>query len=176
MTDKKLNDQEALAAAIEMEEKGYNFFKDSAKKSKDNMAREVFDFLAGEELKHIGAIKQFHKNFLAGKSSDMKVLIDGMKRPQGASPIDALFAGLDKTAPTSGSDLDVYRFALDFERRGELFYRQAETDAVDPGAKKLYGFLIGEERSHFKIVESCLLYFENPEEFFHQREKWHVEG
>lgn len=176
MANKKLDDKEALAAAIEMEEKGIKFFKESAQKSKDNMAKEVFEFLAGEEVKHIDAIRAFNKNYLAGKKSNMEKLIEGMKASKGPSPIDILFKGLDKKAPTSGSDLEVYRFAQDFERRGEQFYRKAESEAKDPNAKKLYGFLIGEEKKHFKIVESCLLYFENPEEFFHQREKWHVEG
>src|SRR5512139_1501078 len=111
MTEKKMTDKEALTAAIELEEKGIKFFRESAQKSRDKMAKEVFDFLAGEEIKHIEAIKEFYGNFIAGKQSDVQKLIESMKAPQGSTPIDKLFMGLDKKVPTSGSDLEVYRFA-----------------------------------------------------------------
>jgi rubrerythrin len=171
-----LPDKKALDAAIEMEEKGYSFFKDSAAKAKDKFAGEVFEFLAGEELGHIMAIKKFHETYMAGKGSDADSLIKDIKRNKIKTAIDDLFAQLSQKAPVSGSDLDVYQFAMDFERKGEVFYKKAESEAVDPGARKLYGFLVGEERHHFKIVEACLAYFDNPAEFFHQKEKWHLEG
>ena len=176
MVQTDLHDKDALAAAIEMEERGYTFFKDSAAKAGNPFAREVFDYLSGEELRHLEAIRKFQNDYLAGKSSGAETLIDGMKTAKGTAVLQQLFDGLSKTSPVGGSELDVYKFAMDFERKGEAFYKKAEAEAVDPNAKKLYGFLVGEERKHFKIVESCLAYFENHAEFFHQREKWHLEG
>lgn len=171
-----LPDKEALVAAIEMEEKGYTFFKNTAVKAENSFAKEVFDFLAGEELRHIEAIKRFQEDYLKGKSDNAESLIEGIKSGKGVAALEQLFAQLVKSTPLAGSDLDAYKFAMDFELKGEAFYKKAEAGAKDPNAKKLYGFLVGEERKHFKIVESCLAYFENPSEFFHQREKWHLEG
>jgi len=176
MAQTNLRDRDALAAAIEMEERGYTFFKDSAAKAGNSFAMEVFDFLSGEELRHLEAIRKFQKDFLAGKSGGAETLIDGMKAGRKITALQQLFDGLSKTSPVGGNELDVYKFAMDFELKGEAFYKKAEAEAVDTNAKKLYGFLVGEERKHFKIVESCLAYFENPAEFFHQREKWHLEG
>jgi rubrerythrin len=176
MTDKSLPDKKALDAAIDMEEKGHKFFVDSAAEAKDKLAKEVFQFLAGEELNHIKAIKRFNEEYLKGKSSDSERLIDDIKKGVSIRAIEELFKALTRATPLAGSDLDVYKFAMDFERKGEAFYKKAEAEAKDLNAKKLYGFLVGEERRHFKIVESCLNYFENPAEFFHQREKWHLEA
>jgi len=176
MSHTNLPDSKALSAAIEMEEMGFSFFKDSAAQAKDSFAKEVFEFLAGEELNHIKAIEKFHEDYMKGQSADPKDLIDGMANSAARSAISQLFEKLSQNRPIGGTELDVYKFAMDFERKGENFYKKAESEAIDPNAKKLYGFLVGEERRHFKIVESCLAYFENPAEFFHQREKWHFEG
>jgi rubrerythrin len=176
MSEMNLPEEEALVAAIEMEQRGYDFFKKSASEAKDNLAREVFEFLAAEELNHIEAIEKFKEEYLAGKSTDADSVIESLKAGKPKSTIDQLFKEMTRSKPVEGTDLDVYMFAMDFERKGQEFYRQAEASATDPNAKKLYGFLVGEEQKHFKIVESCHLYFENPEEFFHQREGWHLEG
>lgn len=171
----KLPDKQALSAAIEMEEKGYSFYKEAATKARDPLARQVFDFLAGEEMHHIEAIKGFYDSYIAGKAQSPNKLAN-RKSDSKSNVITNLFKNLTKDAPISGGELDAYKFAVDFERKGEAFYKKAETEAVDPDAKRLYNFLVGEERRHFKIVESCLLYFENPAEFFHQREQWSVDG
>jgi rubrerythrin len=169
-------DRKALEAALEFEEKGVSFFKDSAAKAANTFAKEVFEFLAGEELKHIDAVNKFYIEYLKGNSSDAETLMLAIKTGKSTTSIDLLFKHLAEIAPAKGSELDVYKFAMDFELKGEAFYKKAETEAVDPNAKKLYGFLIGEERKHFKIVEACMDYFENPSEYFHQHEKWHFEN
>jgi rubrerythrin len=167
-------DKKALEEAIELEEKGHKFFNDSAAKAQNQFARDVFEYLAGEELNHLKAIRNFSESYMKGLAANTENIIQGMKEHK--SNIGQIFDRLAKDAPIEGSDLDVYRFAADFERKSEIFYTRAEAEATHPAAKKLYGFLIGEERRHFKIVESCLAYFENPAEFFHQREKWHLEA
>jgi len=169
-------DKQALMAALELEEKGYTFFKETASKSSNSFAKEVFDFLAGEELRHIQAIKKFNVEFLKGNSIETDGLIEAIKSGKSKSAFERLFKHLSETAPIAGTELDAYKFAMDFELQGEAFYKKAQVETADQNAKKLYGFLVGEERGHFKIVESCLAYFENPSEFFHQREKWHLEG
>ena len=168
--------KEALAAAIEMEKKGQTFFSDTAAKAGEELAKEVFTFLAAEELNHIRAIENFNREYLAGAEIDVEKLINDLKQGRPIQTVDELFKNLSGTVPVEGTNLDAYKFAMDFERRGGEFYKKAEAEAADPGAKKLFGFLVGEEQKHFKIVESCLLYFDNPEEFFHQRESWHMEG
>jgi rubrerythrin len=169
-------EREALAAAIEMEQKGYDFFNDTAEKADDPMAKEVFKFLALEELNHIKAIEIFNQQFLSGGEVKADEVIEQMIADRPIVAINELFKNLSKSAPVEGGNLDAYKFAMDFERKGGEFYQKVEAEATDPNAKKLFAFLVGEEQKHFKIVESCLLYVENPEEFFHQQEKWHLEG
>jgi len=165
-----------LTAAVEMEKKGYKFFSDTAGKADEELAKEVFTFLAAEELNHIKAIEKFNQEFLSGENISADEVIAEMKEGKPGKTISELFKNLSGTVPLEGTNLDAYKFAMDFERKSGEFYKKAEAETTDPGAKKLFGFLVGEEQKHFKIVESCLLYFDNPEEFFHQRESWHMEG
>jgi len=176
MSDLDMSVKEALTAAIEFEKKGYDFFSETAEKADDELAKEVFSFLAIEELNHIKAIEKFNQEFLSGGDVNADEVIAEMKENKPRQTINELFKNLSGTVPAEGTNLDAYKFAMDFERKGGEFYKKAEAEATDPGARKLFGFLVGEERNHFKIVESCLLYFDNPEEFFHQRESWHMEG
>jgi len=176
MSEMDLTDREALSAAIEMEKRGYEFFKKSAQEASDKMAEEVFEFLAAEELNHIKAIEKFNEEYLSKGSANAAAAIEALKAGKPKTAIENLFKDLAGKTPVKGSQLEVYKFAMDFERKGEAFYKNAETQAKDDDVKKLYGFLVGEERKHFKIVEACLAYFDNPEEFFHQREGWHLEG
>ncbi|MEE9552848.1 MAG: ferritin family protein [candidate division Zixibacteria bacterium] len=176
MSEMNLPEKETLSAAMEMEKKGYDFFNKSAGEAGDKMAKEVFDFLATEELNHIKAIEKFNDEFLSGRPGDVDSAIKDIKAGRAKEAIETLFQGLADSKPVKGSELDVYKFAMDFERKGQEFYKKAADGATDPNAKKLFEFLVGEERKHFKIVEACLAYFDNPEDFFREREGWHLEG
>jgi len=58
--------KEMLKKAIEMEEKGYKFYIDSAKKVEDSVTKKTFEFLAKNEIQHIKIIKIFYKGIAKG--------------------------------------------------------------------------------------------------------------
>ena len=176
MEGKFKNQKEALAMAIDMEKEGRSFYLKTAEKATDKMTRDVFKFLADEESKHIEAIKIFYDGEIAGKPTDFDKVLAG-KTPQAAKEaIAKLFAGLGEKAPVDKPDLDAYSFARDFEKKGEKFYLEAAAKATDPNVKKLFSFLVDEESRHFQMIDDSMAFLENPEEWFHRQEKWHVEG
>ena len=175
--DSKFTDQkEALAMAIEMEEKGHDFYQKTAAKAADNLTRGVFEFLAGEELKHIESIKVFYEAEMTGKTVDYDKVIKDSSSETAKNAIIKLFAGLEKKAPTDKPDLEAYKFARDFEKNGEKFYQEAAAKASDPQVKKLFSFLVEEEGRHWQMIDDSIAFLEDPGEWFHRMEKWHVEG
>ncbi len=52
------------------------------------------------------------------------------------------------------SDLEGLRLAVDMERQGAAFYRQAHDGAHDPEQKMLFGFLMREELNHAAKFEA----------------------
>ena len=176
MADEFKDQKEALALAIEMENKGHGFYKQTAEKATDEMTKKVFEFLANEELKHITTIKRFYEAEIAGTTTDFKSVL-GEETPEKAKQaIVKLFEGLNKKAPVDKPDLEAYKFSRDFEKNGEKFYRQAVDKSTEPNVKKLFEFLVEEEVRHFQMIDDSIAFLENPEEWFHRMEKWHVEG
>ncbi|MBD3170293.1 MAG: hypothetical protein GF307_12480 [candidate division Zixibacteria bacterium] len=168
--------KEALAASIEMEKKGHEFYTRTAQKSPNKNTQEVFTWLANEELKHIEAIKKFHENELAGDKSNFDEIVGSVDPKQARAAIVKLFDGFEKNVPVDKEDLDALNFARDFENNGEQFYKKASEKASDPDVKKLFDFLVEEEQRHFRMIDDSMAFLENPEEWFHRKEKWHVEG
>ncbi|MBD3233856.1 MAG: hypothetical protein GF315_09050 [candidate division Zixibacteria bacterium] len=176
MTENIQNQKEALAASIEMENKGRDFYLKTAEKANDKLTKDVFNFLANEELKHIEAIKQFYDAEISGSKTDFEKVVGNVDSEKARQAIGKLFRGLDKKAPVDKGDLDAYQFARDFELNGEKFYRQAAEKSTGPNVKKLFEFLVEEEQRHFQMIDDSMAYLENPEEYFHRLEGWHVEG
>jgi rubrerythrin len=176
MSEEIRNQKEALAAAIDMEKHGQTFYKTTANKTKNPMTRDVFEFLSNEELKHIETIKKFYEAELAGEDINFSTLISDPKNENARKAIHKLFSGLDKKVVTEEGDMAAYKFARDFEKNGENFYRQAITKSKDPEVVKLFSFLVEEEKRHFQMIDDSIAFLENPEEWFHRQEKWHVEG
>ena len=61
----------ALKTALEMEKEGYRFYKEQANKGPNNVTRDVFRFLANEELLHIDGIKEFASGNLSYRISSI---------------------------------------------------------------------------------------------------------
>jgi rubrerythrin len=166
----------AYESAVTLEKEGHKFFTDSAEKSQDRLGREVFEFLAKEELKHIESIEAFRKSRREGRSFAMEAVISKSRAETLHSGIEEIFRELEKEMKPTAADLEVYQLGMNFEARGVSFYKKVKEEATDLRAKELFAFLVGEEQKHYKILEDCYNYMENPAEFFHRREGWHVEG
>jgi len=176
MADNPKTEKEALAASIEMEKKGHDFYVKSAARSSNPHAADIFNFLAREELRHIEAIKSFYDSELSRGKSDFDTIVESADPVMARTAIASLFDGFDENASANKSDLDALGFARNFERKGVEFYRAASARSETSRVKKLFDFLADEEERHFKMVDDSMVYFENPEEWFHRREGWHVEG
>ena len=170
------NQKEALSMAIDMEKEGRSFYLKTAERATDSMTKQVFEFLANEESKHIEAIKGFYEAEIAGRQTDFDSMLGDYTPDKAKKAIGRLFKGLGDKAPVDKPDLDAYSFARDFEKNGEKFYREAAAKAADENIKKLFEFLVEEEIRHFQMIDDSMAFLENPEEWFHRQEKWHVEG
>lgn len=90
--------------------------------------------------------------------------------------VEKLLSELEKEMQPTGADLEVYRLGMSFESRGMHFYKEAQAELTDLRPKEPFAFLAGEEQKHCRILEDCYNYMENPAEYFHRKEGWHLEG
>jgi len=80
---KKGNVLDALNKAIEMEEKGHKFYMELAEKSKNDITKNAFIFLADSEVYHIKSIKEFSNALKeTGKLPELEIENKQRKRTQ----------------------------------------------------------------------------------------------
>lgn len=172
MSDKQKLEKllEPLQTALELERKGMQFFRRAAASTKGAVAQKTFEFLAGEEEKHIERIKQFYASLAE----------DGLPQKATQFPSDAqsrlkefnrVLADLSKTITAGTSDVEAYETALAFENGAEDFYEEQMNLATDPSVKNFYQWLIHEEGMHGELIKSCLDFVNDPEDWFKRGEK-----
>lgn len=71
---------------------------------------------------------------------------------------------------TLPSQLDSYRFALDKEEESYEFYKNAADQATDDSLKKIFQYLIKQERIHCNVLEEIIKLLTRPEEWVESAE------
>ena len=83
---------------------------------------------------------------------------------------------MDTSAQADTDDMEAVQIAIDFETRGEQFYRDLRDSVDNPVEKEFYGVLASMEREHRLSLEDTLEYFKDPEGWFRMKEKRHLDG
>ncbi len=140
--------KELIDIAIGIEETGFYFYSTFKNKLKDEAFKQIFQFLADEELRH--------KDIFAGMLKELKEN-DGLFTEEYYSYLKAIgstrvFANkdhIDTIAPTLHQPLDIIKIAMEAERDSIIWYSELkEVYRNDNKAKDLLERLINEERKH----------------------------
>lgn len=164
-----------VATAITNEIEGHKILQQSKEASRTPLARATFEFLANEELRHIELIKEFAESLAEGKQWNPASLKETSlaEAGEGVRGIFARFATQFEEVRTSDDErLEVYKVAMDMERRGHDFYKGAAEMVSDTDAKALFRFLAGEERRHFQMIQDTHDFLEQPDALLAMEERW----
>ena len=171
-TDSCLN---MLGEAIRFEEDGHDYFKDAAKRTKNEYGKAMFDAIAQAELKHIEAIRKLHDKLTAsGQWPD--------QCPTFESPghIKNIFekarADLDDKVTVHTDDLEAVKVARDYEEKGIVFYRELSEKAEHKIEKQFYERLAQEERGHLLILQDMSDFYADPVHWYSKKEHLHWDG
>jgi len=77
--------------------------------------------------------------------------------------------------PESG-DLEAIEIGLDMEQGSINFYEEQLKNAVDSQERDFLDLMIREERGHFVALKDLKLFFTNPESWYYEKERQHVDG
>jgi rubrerythrin len=166
--------------SIELEEKGYAFYSETAKKTANPLAAATLASLAEREMEHINRINEFYRS-LTGEQP----LIDNWlltvevppSRAELLQPIlSRLKSGLNKRFETTADINEAYQIAEGLERDSFTLYDKIAAESSDPTAGKFFAALAREEREHYAILDETLQYLNHPADWFRQQERWIVEG
>jgi len=143
-----------LQQALDLEQRGHEFYTQAAERTADATGKKMFLSLAGVEMLHQAFIQ---------RQIDSLGQDGGWVPPEDLPEVDAdlskpLFpAGaleLQKAIHPDASDLDALLFALKIENDSFALYVDQAKLATDSNAKRLYAYLVDAERTHFNLLMS----------------------
>ena len=165
MENKELID--TLKKAFDMEEKGYEFYREAGKKSTSEIVKNTFNFLADNEILHMHRIKDFY-NILSEKGEFPKLNLkdEKTKRTEEANIFSkSISAFKDKIKP-SDDEKKALEFAMEFENEGHKHYSKMLEKAEDENLIKLLKFLIEEESMHYESLKKTYEYVSDTHNWF----------
>jgi len=176
---KRDNLKDALKKALDMEEEGHDFYVKTAKKTTNPLGKATFTALAEDEIDHIKAIKAFYAHICGQKSVclNIKELIQEHAAMHKKSVFKKAMKDFKDKIDVATDDIKAYKFAMDIENNGLKVYKHMlDTAGGDKELEEMLKFLIGEESTHYNLLQSTYEYLSDPGAWFLKEEKPIVEG
>lgn len=165
-----------LAAALEKEEKSWDFYKDALAQCATTVAKEMYRMLMADEGIHMKRIKTIYAGLQGGDkwTAEWKA-----HRGEVADLHKLMIQRISELGPKitpQMSDLDALRIGIQMEQGAVNFYSHSLEQATDPMEKELVSLMLSEERGHYAALTDLKQYFENPESWFTEKEHHHLDG
>lgn len=152
----------SLDFAVNMELEGQKYYMEQAKKYKENSLDKIFMMLARDEGIHAQVLEN-KKNELAYELKENNILADSKN----------IFNGLEDFKDDIRQipqQVSVYREALEKEKMSIDLYIKFLANAVDEKEKKLFKFLIKQEKEHYEILEQIVILASRPDDWVESAE------
>ncbi|MFH1996894.1 MAG: ferritin family protein [Candidatus Omnitrophota bacterium] len=169
--------EEMVYKAIEMEEKGREFYKDAAKQSKNVMTKRTFEYLAQDEIFHIENLKKYY-TAMREKSALPDFSLEKAREKRGSdfTIFSEKVAALNEKEKEAATDKKAYEFAMDFENSGYKYYESMLAEAKEETIAGLLKFLLQEETRHHDLLQSTYTFLTDPENWFMREEGGFPQG
>lgn len=165
-----------LATAMEKEQSGWDFYKNAAEKCNTAMGKELFRKLMADEGVHMQRVKQIYDSLYNRKVWSQDWMACKTENPDLRQLIrDRIEKLAPQVKPESG-DLDAIETGLGMEQGSISFYEDQLKLATDPLEKEFLDLILREERGHFVALKDLKLFFTNPESWYYEKERQHVDG
>lgn len=143
-----------LTFAITMELEGEAYYKKQADSTTNAHLKKLFLMLAKDEKKHAQILQ---KKF--DKTPYELYQFDALKESK-----NIFSEAVDMTAVVwkTPDQMDIYRGALDMEKKSIELYEKFLATATTDEDKKLFGFLVKQEKDHFTIFDDLIDFLDRP--------------
>jgi rubrerythrin len=158
--------------AIAIEKEGEAIYRTFANETSDRGAAHIFTWLANQEKKH-GELFQELK--VSGSAP--------VEESPALKGIRDIFAGWKETRArlmVKEPQVELYRQALDVEKRSAQFYEEAAHAATSDSARSAFLRIAAEEKTHQEILENVIEFITKPDfwaenaEFGHRGEDYYL--
>ncbi|MFO7820206.1 MAG: ferritin family protein [Halanaerobacter sp.] len=155
--------QESLDLAIDLEQKGHDYYAENAARTDNPMAQSVLESLSQQELDHIETIKQI----AAGKGIE-NVEVTPSNVEENVREVFESFSDKEKEE-WSAVDEEVYRHALKLEE--DIYDLYADlAEKTDGKEEEFFTALMEEENKHYESIQNALYYLTNNSKWLDEEE------
>jgi len=164
-----------LATALEMEEKGQEYYLKASQTTNNEMGREIWKLLADYEVQHMERIKEIYDSLKAGQGWREDLALFSVPTDLGQ-----VFRRLAKNQKehirADTGDIEALGVGIDFESAAIKFYEDHSALAEDPLEKKFVDLMAEEERTHLNLLSDMKMYYTDPESWFMEKERAGLDG
>lgn len=146
-----MNILHALDIAIEREKGAHDFYSQAAEVTHDTKGKEMFVWLAQQELGHFNSLRRL-KEALLESGGDVSLGHLSPEDEKAIATMPASEAAGEVTPSTTATE--ALQGAAENERASIELYRRLERSTSDPGARAMFDGLVGEEQTHLLVLEA----------------------
>lgn len=144
---------EVIRAAMEVEKNGHRFYSAMAQKAQAPMLKELFAWLAQDEVEHLRRLKQLEANYEDGSFGDCEEELIPYLRQFSDTKIFPDAEYMEAVLQTPDADLQALDLAIEAEEKFAAYFLKACDMALSQDGKDAFGWLAGEEVRHARILK-----------------------
>jgi Fur family ferric uptake transcriptional regulator len=144
--------RDALELTLAIERRGYTFYTNASRKTKNDSGRLMFQRLAAEESDHLRRLQDEYRSLLRKN--------EWLKRQPTRLPLSRKIAEeifpqkelLKVEVKDTTTDLDALNIAMDLERRSHRFFKDFAKQISDAKGKEIFMEFAADEQSHLQAL------------------------
>jgi len=165
-----------LKTALEMEQKGFEFYRRASDTCRNEAARELFRTLQMDEVVHMKRIRDLFSSLEGGGSWNEDWQKHAIAHPALANVFRDLARRSRDHIRADSADLEAVEVGIEFEARSVRFYEDRLAEAEDPIERRFLQAMVEEERTHHQALQDTRLYLTDPSAWFAANERGHADG
>lgn len=165
----------ALEIALNNESKERDFYLKHKERTTNNLGKLMFASIAADESEHYQRILELHKR-LKEEGKWPETIPLKVKGTEVKAILQKMVDEVDTSSKADLDDMEAVRIAVDFETKGELFYKKLAREVENPVEKGFYEFLSSIEREHRLSLADTYEYFQDPAGWYRIKERHHIDG
>ncbi len=165
----------ALETALNNEQREKEFYLKHAARTKNSLGKAMFETIAADEDEHYQRLLELHKTLEKdGKWPETIPL--KVKNTVVKDVLKKVVEDVDSEKSSDADDMEAVQIAIDFETKGEAFYKKMEESTSNPTEKEFFKLLAGMEREHRLSLEDTMEFFKDPEGWYRMHEGHTLDG
>ncbi|MCP4679789.1 MAG: ferritin family protein [Deltaproteobacteria bacterium] len=165
----------SIELAIRNEKAEMEYYFKEARRSRNPMAKSLFETLAADEKDHMIRLRALHEKLTEDGSWPEQVPIEVEGTNIGAV-LDTIVRGDVSSRDYVFDDIKALKKGIEFEAEGSRFYSELADACENPREKSFFRFLSQIEREHMLSMQDSLFYLEDPEGWFESKGRAGLDG